>query len=94
MYVKTVHFEKTVIDNLDEFYGVIYNAPEEEGFCETDTDNMLMVSNQEFCLGTKRSVGYYFKIMLPVAEDSSYCFKTPVDFGLGGLSMWDGEIMK
>lgn len=22
----------------------------------------------------------------------TYCFRTPVDFGLGGFSMWDGEI--
>jgi hypothetical protein len=54
---------------------------------------MVKVSNQEICDGTSRNIGYYYGVVIPSAEANTFCFKTPVDFGKGGFTMWDGKIV-
>ncbi len=56
---------------------------------------MLAVSNQALCGGGNRNIGFYFRVTFPVGKDGdSYAFKTPTDFGLGGIAKLDGEIVK
>jgi len=56
---------------------------------------MLAVSNQALCKGVKKDVGFMYKITFPVCEDGTkFAFKTPTDFGRGGVSIMDGKVMK
>jgi hypothetical protein len=56
---------------------------------------MAAVSNKQLCGGVNKNVGYYYKVSFPVGENGTeYSFKIPTDFGLGGLSLLDGKIMK
>ncbi len=55
---------------------------------------MLSVGNQALCGGGARDVGFYFATNFPVSEDgTTYAFKTPTDFGRGGISVLDGNVM-
>ncbi len=55
---------------------------------------MNRVGNQALCGGGARDVGFYFATSFPVANDGdTYAFKTPTDFGRGGISVLDGEVM-
>ena len=55
---------------------------------------MLAVSNQALCGGGARNIGFHFVVNFPVGTDGTViAFKTPTDFGLGGISYLDGEIM-
>jgi hypothetical protein len=56
---------------------------------------MTQVSNQKLCKGVNRNVGYYYRITFPCGtEGLTYSFKTPVDFGLGGVVYLDGKMIK
>jgi hypothetical protein len=56
---------------------------------------MTAVSNQALCGGGNQNVGFYFITVFPVGEDGSvYSFRTPTDFGLGGVTQLDGVIIK
>jgi hypothetical protein len=57
---------------------------------------MSTVSNQKLCRSrTNRNVGYYYRVTFPVyVNGTTYEFMLPTDFGLGGVSMLDGKIMK
>lgn len=92
--VKTVSFNKNAISHL----GALKKAMERKstkGYCEKIVPAMSKVSNKQLCGGVNRNVGYYYKVNFPVGEDKTkYAFKLPTDFGLGGLSILDGKIMK
>ena len=47
IYVKTIFFDKNVIENMNEFYTLVYegNTENEDGYCEAQVDDMLRVSN-------------------------------------------------
>ena len=63
-------------------------------YCEKFVDDMLKVGNQALCGGTARDVGFYFAVNFPVFNDGdTYAFRTPTDFGRGGVSILDGEEM-
>ncbi len=86
IYIKTIPYTSTMIGNLGGFKDSLA-APSPSGYCEKNVDNMLAVGNQALCGGGARDVGFYFKVTFPVANDGdSYAFKTPTDFGYGGLS--------
>ncbi len=52
---------------------------------------MTAVGNQALCGGVKDNVGFYYKVTFPVGKDGlKYAFKTPTDFGHGGISYMDG----
>jgi hypothetical protein len=60
---------------------------------------MMWMSNQKTCNesepGSSEMVGYYFRTTFPVTENGTkYEFRLPTDFGLGGVSFFDGELMK
>ncbi len=95
IYVKTVPFTQSVIGSAEElvtndFLSVLFTESP-KGYCEREVDNMLAVGNQALCGGGARDVGFYFATNFPVAEDgTTYAFKTPTDFGRGGISILDG----
>jgi hypothetical protein len=66
------------------------------GYCQKAVQHMNAVSNRKLCGGnTARNIGYYFRTTFPVGTNGlKYTFKTPTDFGHGGLVMLDGKIMK
>jgi hypothetical protein len=56
---------------------------------------MDKVSNKAICKGVSSNAGYYYKITFPTGDDgTTYSFKLPNDFGLGGMSILDGKVMK
>jgi len=56
---------------------------------------MEKVSNKALCGGTNRNVGYYYRVAFPVGTDkTTYSFKTPTDFGHGGVVFMDGKMVK
>ena len=55
---------------------------------------MLQVGNQALCGGVNSNVGFYYRVVFPVGtEGDKYAFHLPTDFGNGGFSLVDGEIM-
>jgi hypothetical protein len=67
-----------------------------KGYCEKAVNNMLQVSNRKLCGGKQsKNVGFYYRTVFPVGQaNMTYMFKTPSDFGFGGVSILDGKIMK
>ena len=53
---------------------------------------MTRVSNNFFCDGGAiTNIGYYYRIVFPnVYDESVWCFRTPADFGSGGVTLLDG----
>lgn len=92
--VKTVKFNKNAIKYLGDLKEAIEKKPT-KGYCEKIVPSMAQVSNQKLCGGVNRNVGYYYKVSFPVGENGTqYNFRMPTDFGLGGVSILDGKIMK
>jgi hypothetical protein len=80
------------MDNIDALKSAFRNESP-TGYCEKAVREMTAVSNQALCGGTNSDVGFYFKVTFPVgAEGLVYAFKTPTDFGHGGISYMDGEV--
>ena len=67
-----------------------------DGFCEKVVNDMKEVSNEAFCEGgVKENVGYYFRTTFAVENSGTrYEFRTPVDFSLGGVVVFDTEVME
>jgi len=52
------------------------------------------MSNKKVCRGTSKNIGYYFRTTFPVANDGTmYYFRTPTDFGRGGVVVLDGKVI-
>jgi hypothetical protein len=91
--IKTVSYteKKTQINVLKKKL----NVKSGKGYCEKLVNSMTQVSNQKLCKGVNKNVGYYYRITFPVGTDGLvYSFKTPVDFGLGGVVYLDGKMIK
>jgi peroxiredoxin len=95
IYVKTVKFTKNAVKYENELIASLHDdkAKAQKGYCQKVVTDMVKVSNQEICDGTSRNIGYYYGVVIPSAEANTFCFKTPVDFGKGGFTMWDGKIV-
>jgi hypothetical protein len=92
--VKTVKFNKNAIKYLGDLKSAMQKKST-RGYCEKIVPFMAQVSNQKLCGGVNRNVGYYYKVSFPVGENGTqYNFRMPTDFGLGGVSILDGKIMK
>ena len=58
---------------------------------------MTKVSNQALCGrgASKKNVGFYYRVTFANGyNNAKWSFRTPTDFGLGGVSMMDGKVMK
>jgi hypothetical protein len=56
---------------------------------------MVGKSNKRVCKGSAKNIGYYFRTTFPVATDETmYYFRTPTDFGRGGVVVLDGKVIK
>jgi hypothetical protein len=87
-------FPKNAISHLGALKAAMQKKPS-KGYCEKIVPSMAKVSNRILCGGVNRNVGYYYKVSFPVGENGTqYSFKLPTDFGLGGVSILDGKIMK
>jgi len=92
--VKTVKFNKNAIKNLGALKSAMQKQSQ-KGYCKKVVPSMAQVSNKKLCGGVNRNVGYYYKVSFPVGQNGTeYSFRLPTDFGLGGVSMLDGKIMK
>jgi len=97
MYVKTTMWKSNVGKEFEKFAKHISNSKPEYGYCETQVDNMNSVSNQAFCRrnAKARNGGFYIRVTFANAyPDAKWSFRLPMDFGLGGVSMLDGKIIK
>jgi hypothetical protein len=93
IFVKTVAYteKRTDINILKKKL----NVPSGKGYCEKLVNSMTQVSNQRLCKGVNKNVGFYYRVTFPVGtEGLTYSFKTPVDFGLGGMVYLDGKKIK
>lgn len=95
MEVKTVPFNANALKNFGKLKAAM-KKPSPKGYCDKAVQHMNFVSNRKLCGGNQaRNVGYYFRTTFPVGTNGlTYSFKTPTDFGHGGLVMLDGKIMK
>jgi len=95
MEVKTTKFTKNAIKDFGKLKAAM-QKPSPKGYCEKSVQHMKSVSNRKLCGGSNaRNIGYYFRTTFPVGTNGlKYSFKTPTDFGYGGLVMLDGKIMK
>jgi hypothetical protein len=95
MYVKTVQMDKNAIENFNTLRSKL-SKKSAQGYCEKDVNHMLAVSNQRICKTKQRNnVGFYYRTVFPVRHAKAvYTFRTPADFGYGGISLLDGKIMK
>jgi len=46
------------------------------------------------CGGVNRDIGFWFKVTFSVSEPQNLVFNIPTDFGYGGMSIFDGVVMK
>ncbi len=92
IYIKTTYFSANVLENLDELKAA-FKKDSPDGYCEKAVMKMTAVGNQALCGGTNSDVGFYYKVTFPVGREGlTYAFKTPTDFGHGGISYMDGKM--
>lgn len=94
MEVKTVPFNANALKNFGKLKAAM-KKPSPKGYCDKAVQHMNYVSNRKLCGGNQaRNVGYYFRTTFPVANDGTmYYFRTPTDFGRGGVVVLDGKVM-
>ncbi len=92
IYIKTVPWARNVMDSLPELKAA-FKQESPSGYCEKVVMEMTSVGNQALCGGTNSDVGFYYKVTFPVGKEGlTYAFKTPTDFGHGGISYLDGVV--
>ncbi len=92
-FMMTNRYRFNLLDNFDDFQQQLFLQDPATGYCGAMSFSMEDVSNQKNCEGgTTSDVGYYYRVVFPnTYDDSTWCFKLPVDFDLGGVSMIDGK---
>jgi hypothetical protein len=71
------------------------NDKSSKGYCTKMLNHMVGKSNKRVCRGSAKNIGYYFRTTFPVATDgTNYYFRTPTDFGKGGVVVLDGKVIK
>jgi hypothetical protein len=89
---KTFAFDLHAISNFDYLLQEAITGESGEGYCEKLVDDMMAVSNQVVCGGYTTNVGYYFRINFPLGlSNTAFSFRTPTDFGMGGVILVDGK---
>jgi hypothetical protein len=90
---KTVQFSQSAVENFDELQSAM-TEKSGKGYCTKMLNHMVGKSNKRQCKGTSKNIGYYFRTTFPVAQDgTNYYFRTPTDFGMGGVVVLDGKII-
>jgi hypothetical protein len=94
IFVKTIKFDANIITNLDVFKQQL-KFKTQKGYCEKVVQSMTKVSNQKLCGGTNKNVGYFYRVTIPVGQNNTrYAFRTPTDFGHGGIVFMDGKMVR
>jgi hypothetical protein len=91
---KTVGFSQNAVNNFDELQSEM-TEKSGKGYCTKMLNHMVGKSNKRVCKGSAKNIGYYFRTTFPVATDEvNYYFRTPTDFGRGGVVVLDGKVIK
>jgi hypothetical protein len=94
MFWKSVKFTQHAVTNFDELKSAMADRST-DGYCEKLVENMVGVSNQAVCSGSRKDIGFYYRTVFPVSTDeTTYYFKLPSDFGRGGVVILNGIVIK
>jgi hypothetical protein len=95
MYVKTFQWKTNMVLNVAAFNQAIKTTKSTKGYCENSKINSLTkLSNKALCKGVNRNIGFYYRITFPVCARMDFKFRIPTDFGLGGMALVDGKVIK
>jgi hypothetical protein len=96
IYVKTFMWKTNMVSNVAAFNQAIKTKKSTKGYCENSKiTSLTKVSNKALCKGSNKNIGFYYRITFPVCADStSMKFRVPTDFGLGGMVLVDGKVVK
>ncbi len=92
IYFKTV-FLGSNPNTLEEFRKELA-VESTDGYCERSLQNMNHISNHNVCAGGKNNIAFQYKVTFSSDDTREISFKVPSDFGYGGYSLMDGEVMK
>jgi hypothetical protein len=96
IFVKTTYSAlKNAVSGLATLKAAM-QKPSPKGYCEKYVTSLTSISNRRLCGGkTARNIGFWYKITFTVGKDGDkYEFRLPNDFGKGGVTILDGQIMK
>jgi len=95
-YVKTFQWKTNMVSNVAAFNQAIKTKKSTKGYCENSKIvSLTKLSNKALCKGVNKNIGFYYRVNFPVCADKlSWKFRVPTDFGLGGMALIDGKIMK
>jgi hypothetical protein len=91
-----------MISNVAAFNQAIKTVKSSGGYCENKKlTSMDKLSNRAICSiatrgkGSSKNIGFYYRIIFPVCTDNlTWKFRVPTDFGLGGMVLVDGKVVR